>query len=134
MDADQLILNVSKNSTNQLKITGKERYGDEDKLELLCGIETQFTFAGQDRIPVNDIKSRFMKGKKGNFMVAYNIQSAVDYDTKLICTINVAQNPHRPLRTTNNRRKSNKKHLNHIKIHKCRYNILKPNITIMLIR
>ena len=25
-----------------------------------------------------------MKGKKGNYMVAYNIQSAVDYDTKLI--------------------------------------------------
>lgn len=34
-----------------------------------------------------------MKGKKGNFMVAYNIQSAVDYDTKLICAINVTQNP-----------------------------------------
>ena len=34
-----------------------------------------------------------MKGKKGNFMIAYNIQSAVDYDTKLICAINVTQNP-----------------------------------------
>lgn len=66
---------------------------DEDKLELLYGIETQFTFTGQDRIPVNDIEARFMKGKKGNYMVAYNIQSAVDYDTKLICAINVTQNP-----------------------------------------
>lgn len=26
-------------------------------------------------------------------MVAYNVQSAVDYDTKLICAINVTQNP-----------------------------------------
>ena len=34
-----------------------------------------------------------MKGKKGNYVVAYNIQSAVDYDTKLICAINVTQNP-----------------------------------------
>ena len=34
-----------------------------------------------------------MKGKKGNQMVAYNIQSAVDYDTKLICAINVTQRP-----------------------------------------
>ena len=33
-----------------------------------------------------------MKGKKGNFMVAYNIQSATHYDTKLICTINITQN------------------------------------------
>ena len=66
---------------------------DEYKLELLYGIETQFTFTRQDKIPVNDIEVRFMKGKKGNYMVAYNIQSAVDYDTKLICAINVTQIP-----------------------------------------
>ena len=66
------------------RILEKKDMGDEDKLELLYGIETQFTFTGQDRIPVNDIEARFMKGKKGNYMVAYNIQSAVDYDTKLI--------------------------------------------------
>lgn len=65
----------------------------EDKIELLYDIETQFTFTGQDTIPVNDIEARFMKGKKGNFLVAYNIQSAVDYDTKLICAINVTQSP-----------------------------------------
>ena len=65
----------------------------EDKIELLYDIETQFTFTGQDTIPVNDIEARFMKGKKGNFLIAYNIQSAVDYDTKLICAINVTQNP-----------------------------------------
>ena len=65
----------------------------EDKIELLYDIKPQFTFTGQDKIPVNDIEARFMKGKKGNFMIAYNIQSAVDYDTKLICAINVTQNP-----------------------------------------
>ena len=65
----------------------------EDKIELLYDIETQFTFTGQDTIPVNDIEARFMKSKKGNFLIAYNIQSAVDYDTKLICAINVTQNP-----------------------------------------
>ena len=75
------------------RILEKKDMSDEDKLELLYGIETQFTFTGQDRIPVNDIEARFMKGKKGNYMVAYNIQSAVDYDTKLICAINVTQSP-----------------------------------------
>ena len=34
-----------------------------------------------------------MKGKKVNFLSAYNIQFAVDYDTKLICAINITQNP-----------------------------------------
>ena len=50
---------------------------DEDKLELLYGIETQFTFTGQDRIPVNDIEARFMKGKKGNYWlpIISNLQS-----------------------------------------------------------
>lgn len=75
------------------RLLEKKDMDDEDKLELLYGIETQFTFTGQDRIPVNDIEARFMKGKKGNYMVAYNIQSAFDYDTKLICAINVTQNP-----------------------------------------
>ena len=75
------------------RILEKKDMNDEDKLELLYGIETQFTFTGQDRIPVNDIEARFMKEKKGNYMVAYNIQSAVDYDTKLICAINITQSP-----------------------------------------
>ena len=67
--------------------------GDEDKLKLLYGIETHFIFTGWDRIPINDIGARFMKCMKGNLMVAYNIQSAVDHDTKLIWAINVTQNP-----------------------------------------
>jgi len=43
------------------RILEKKDMNDEDKLELLYGIETQFTFTGQDRIPVNDIEARFMK-------------------------------------------------------------------------
>ena len=66
---------------------------DNEKLELLYDIKTQFTLIRQDKISMNDIESRMMKGKKGNFLVAYNIQSAVDYDTKLICGINVTQSP-----------------------------------------
>ena len=75
------------------RIYDNENMSVEDKLELLYSIKTQFTFTNQKKIPVNDVEARFMKGKKGNFMVAYNIQSAVDYDTKLICAINVTQNP-----------------------------------------
>ena len=75
------------------KILENKDMGVEDKIELLYCIDTQFTFAGQDKIPVNDMKARFMKGKKENFIIAYNIQSSVDYDTKLICAINITQNP-----------------------------------------
>ncbi|WP_297980870.1 transposase [uncultured Methanobrevibacter sp.] len=75
------------------RILEYEKLSDDDKLELLYDISTQFTLTGQNTIPVNDIEARFMKSKKGNQMVAYNIQSAVDYDTKLICAINVSQRP-----------------------------------------
>ena len=75
------------------KILDDEEMSDDEKLELLYDIRTQFKFTGQDKIPMNDIEARFMKDKKGNFLVAYNVQSAVDYDTKMICAINVTQSP-----------------------------------------
>lgn len=64
---------------------------DEEKLELLYDIKTQFKFTDHDKIPINDIETRMMKGKKGNFLVAYNVQSAVDYDTKMICALHITQ-------------------------------------------
>ena len=60
------------------RLLEKKDSDDENKLELLYEIETQFTFTRQDKIPVNNIEAKFMKNNKGNFMVAYNIQSAVD--------------------------------------------------------
>ncbi len=42
---------------------------------------------------MNDIEVRMMKCKKGNFLVAYNIRFAVDYDTKMICALHVTQSP-----------------------------------------
>ncbi|WP_233144898.1 MULTISPECIES: hypothetical protein [Methanobrevibacter] len=75
------------------KILNDKEMSNDEKLEILYDIRTQFKITGQDKIPMNDIEARMMKGKKGNFLVAYNIQSAVDYDTKLICALNVTQNP-----------------------------------------
>ena len=69
------------------------KLSDKEKLEKLYDIKTQFTLTGQDKIPMNDIEARKMKGKKGNFYIAYNVQSAVDYDPKLICAVNVTQSP-----------------------------------------
>lgn len=63
------------------KIIENKEMPDDEKLELLYDIRTQFKFTGQDKIPMNDIEARMMKGKKGNFLVAYNVQSAVDYET-----------------------------------------------------
>lgn len=46
---------------------------DGEKLELSCGIKTQFKFTGQDKMPMNDIEACMVKDKKENFIVAYNV-------------------------------------------------------------
>lgn len=88
--SDEILDKLHKPAKNLIKNT---KLSDKEKLEKLYDIETQFTLTGQDKIPMNDIEARKMKGKKGNFYIAYNIQSAVDYDTKLICAVNVTQSP-----------------------------------------
>lgn len=109
------------------RILEKKDMSDEDKLELLYDIKTQFTFTGQDKIPVNDIEARFMKGKKGNYMVAYNIQSAVDYDTKLICAINITQSSTDHYELPEISKKAIRNINTKPKIYKRRFNLLKPN-------
>ena len=70
-----------------------KKLSNEDKINLVYDIRTQMEFAGKNFIPANDIEARFMKNKKGNSQISYNFQSAVDYKTKLICAINVVQDP-----------------------------------------
>ena len=81
---------------------------------------------------MNDIEARMMKGKKGNFLVAYNIQSAVDYDTKMICALHVTQSPTDHYLLPEVADKAIKQHRKSTNIHECRHNILKPNKLILL--
>ena len=46
------------------KILNDKEMSDNEKLELLYDIRTQFKFTGQDKIPMNDIEARMMKGKE----------------------------------------------------------------------
>lgn len=109
------------------KLLHNKNMTDSEKLEKLYDIETQFTLTGQNKIPMHDIEARMMKGKKGNFQISYNMQSAVDYDSKLIYAINITQNPtdHYELPEIADKAINNIR--NNTKTYKCRYNILKPN-------
>lgn len=75
------------------EILENDKISAQEKLYLLDDIKTQFTLSGQKSVPIIDIEARWMKSKKGNSQISYNIQSAVDYDTKMICAINVVQAP-----------------------------------------
>lgn len=75
------------------KFMNNKKLDDEDKINVLKQIKEQFTKTEQEKIPLNDIEARKMKGKRGNYKIAYNVQSAVDSESKLICAITVSQNP-----------------------------------------
>ena len=65
----------------------------EEKISKLKRIKEKFNKTQQEKIPLNDIESRKMKSKRGNYKIAYNIQSAVDSESKLTCAITVSQSP-----------------------------------------
>jgi len=75
------------------KIIDRGDMSDEDKLDLLFELETQITMSGQNTVPVNDVEARWMQNKEKNSQISYNVQTAVDTVSKLICAVKVSQNP-----------------------------------------
>ena len=57
------------------------------KLEILTTIDKRFDETGQNTVPANDSDAIHVTDKKGKRIVGYNIQAAVDYSTKMFCTI-----------------------------------------------
>ena len=87
-----------------------------------------FTFTGQDKIPQMILKHVSWKEiTEITWLHIYPIYSRLQHQTNLRNKHHIK--PNRPLWTTNNRKKSNTKHKHQTKIHKCKYNIFKPNIT-----
>ena len=75
------------------KFMTNKKLDDNQRIIVLERIKEEFKKTEQEKIPLNDIEARKMKGKRGNFKVAFNVQSAVDAETNLICAITVSQNP-----------------------------------------
>lgn len=75
------------------KFMNNNRLNIHNKIMILQRIKEQFKTTEQEKIPINDVEARKMKGKRGNFKIAYNVQSAVDCESKLICAITVSSNP-----------------------------------------
>ena len=69
---------------NRLDLSNKQ------KLELLDVIDKRFDETGQNTVPINDPEALHVTDKKGNKIVGYNIQSAVDNATKMFCTIMIS--------------------------------------------
>ena len=63
------------------------------KIDLLNEMKTQLEMSGQNTVPVNDVEARWMLNKKEIKEPSFNIQSAVDTESKLICAVKVSKSP-----------------------------------------
>ena len=84
---------ISKLKRPALKLLKRTDLNDEEKLDLLYDVKTAFTIGEQNTVPLNDVEARWMHNKSGNNEISYNIQSAVDTKSKLICALNITQSP-----------------------------------------
>lgn len=75
----------AKNLVKRLDLTNRQ------KIDLLEKIDKRFDETGQKTVPVNDIEAIHMVDKTGTNIVGYNIQTAVDYMSKMFCAIMVSQ-------------------------------------------
>lgn len=75
----------ARNLVKRLDLTNKQ------KIELLEKIDKRFDETGKNTVPVNDIEAIHMVDKKGNNIIDYNIQTAVDNMSKMFCAIMISQ-------------------------------------------
>ena len=86
---------VSNEQLKRLKYPARRFLNREDlsnfkKIEYLKSILRQFKKTGANTIPINDIEALHIYNKAGNPDVGYNIQTAVDYMSKMFICILVS--------------------------------------------
>lgn len=73
------------------KFINREDLSNKDKLKYLNKIMERFDETGANTIPVHDIDSIHLYNKDGNPDVGYNIQTAVDSESKMFIALIVSQ-------------------------------------------
>lgn len=75
------------------KLLFNDKITDDEKLENVNFLSKELEKSGQSSIGLNDVDARWMKNKKGLTELSYNIQSAVDYESKMIVSFDISQEP-----------------------------------------
>ena len=101
-DVNRLI-NILENDNYDEKIISKLRkpaynllYDNmklKQKIDFLYHLKEELKSSGQKTIALNDSEARWMLNKKGKEELSYNLQTAVDYTTKLILAVHVTNHP-----------------------------------------
>ena len=80
-------------SRTAYKILTNPKMTDNEKLNYLKSLKSKLRKSGQNSIGLNDTESRWMINKQGLPELAYNMQSSVDYDSKMIVSFDISQEP-----------------------------------------
>ncbi len=65
----------------------------KEKLDFLYHLREELKKSGQKTIALYDSEARWMLNKKGKEEISYNLQTAVDYTSKLILAVHVSNHP-----------------------------------------
>lgn len=73
------------------KILNRQDMSNKQKIKYLNDILKRFSETGANTIPVNDIECIHIIDKQGNPDVGYNLQTTVDYSSKMFVALHVSQ-------------------------------------------
>ena len=65
----------------------------KEKIDFLYHLKEELKSGGQKTVALYDSEARWMLNKKGKEEISYNLQTAVDYTSKLILAIHVSNHP-----------------------------------------
>lgn len=65
----------------------------KEKIDFLYHLREELKTCGQKTVALYDCEARWMLNKKGKEEISYNLQTAVDYTSKLILAVHVSNHP-----------------------------------------
>ena len=90
---DEIKEKSEKLSKSSIKFLLNEKLSDEEKLNQLYFAKEELKVTQQTSIGLNDHDARWMLNKKKKHELSYNLQLAVDFETKMILNYFISQSP-----------------------------------------
>jgi len=83
--------------TNKLRRAAYNLLNDDmklkEKINFLYHLKEELKNSGQKTVALYDCEARWMLNKKGKEEISYNLQTAIDYTSKLILAVHVSNHP-----------------------------------------
>ena len=90
---DEIKEKTEKLSKSSIKFLLNEKLSDEEKLNQLYFAQEELKVTQQTSMGLNDHDARWMLNKKKKLELSYNLQLAVDFETKMILNYFISQSP-----------------------------------------